>query len=88
MAKSAKNLTKERGKTHGSFITNALISQGLKDVIRGSSGWDELNDVHKEALDMICLKISRIMSGQADHADHWDDISGYAYLARTEKPPE
>ena len=30
---------------------------------------------------MIALKLSRILSGQANFKDHWDDISGYAKLA-------
>jgi len=30
---------------------------------------------------MIALKLSRILSGQADFKDHWDDIAGYAKLA-------
>ena len=34
-----------------------------------------------EALDMIALKLSRILSGQANFRDHWDDIAGYAKLA-------
>jgi hypothetical protein len=36
--------------------------------------------VHREALDMIALKLSRILSGQANFKDHWDDIAGYAKL--------
>jgi hypothetical protein len=36
---------------------------------------------HKEALDMIALKLSRILSGQANFKDHWLDLSGYSLLA-------
>ena len=30
---------------------------------------------------MIALKLSRILSGQSNFKDHWDDIAGYAKLA-------
>lgn len=71
-------LTEERGTTHGSFSENARISQQLKSVIY--SRHPNLDDVHREAIDMICLKLSRIASGHADFRDHWDDIAGYAHL--------
>jgi hypothetical protein len=29
---------------------------------------------------MIALKLSRILSGQANFKDHWNDIAGYAKL--------
>lgn len=72
-------LLNERQKTHGSFKDNARISQTLKATLY-TNGADKLEDVHKEALDMIALKLSRILSGQAMVKDHWDDIAGYAKL--------
>lgn len=74
------SLLQERQKTHGSFETNALISQKLKTLF-DELGADRFVHVHREALDMIALKLSRILSGQADFKDHWDDIAGYAKLA-------
>lgn len=75
-------LLQERAKTHGPFKTNAAISQRIKGLIRNSEMEtnDMLSDVHREALDMIALKISRILSGQSRFKDHWDDIAGYAKL--------
>lgn len=77
-------LLQERQKTHGSFANNAQISQLFKTYIRKSQvGYNDggFSDVHQEALDMICLKLSRICSGQANFKDHWIDIAGYAQLA-------
>lgn len=71
-------LLTEREATHGDFGTNAKISQALKGIIQPYA--KDLSAVHREALDMICLKISRILSGQAGYKDHWDDIAGYAKL--------
>ena len=32
------------------------------------------------ALDMICVKLGRIVNGNPDYADNWVDIAGYAKL--------
>lgn len=69
----------EREKTHGDFRLNAKVSREIKKAI----GWRDvigMKDAHREALDMIALKISRIATGQANFKDHWDDIAGYAKL--------
>lgn len=78
---TATDLTSERGKTHGSFATNALISQVIKDFMRSQLGWYQLSFVQKEALDVMALKQSRILSGQSFFLDHWADVGGYAELA-------
>jgi hypothetical protein len=77
-----KELLAERGKTHGDFGTHALITQELKGVMveQGAQNWKSLSDVQKEALEMIQHKIGRILAGNPDHKDHWDDIVGYAKL--------
>jgi hypothetical protein len=31
---------------------------------------------------MILHKLARVLSGNPDNADHWDDIGGYARLGR------
>jgi len=72
-------LTKERSNTHGSFAQNAKISQELKATIHCENA--DMSDVHREAIDMIFLNLSRIASGHANFRDHWDDVSGYAHLA-------
>lgn len=74
-------LTDTRQSTHGDFRTNARISQHLKAAVRGYEGWDHLDDVEKESIDMICLKLSRIVSGKSLERKHWEDVEGYAHLA-------
>lgn len=79
-------ITAERKKTHGDFSDHAKITQTLKDVLRSfEAEWDKLNDCQKEAIEMIAHKIGRIMAGDPNFADHWDDIGGYAKIAR-ERP--
>jgi len=55
--------------------------QSLKRVVQTEVGWDRLTDVQREALHMILHKVGRIISGNPNTHDHWDDIAGYAKLA-------
>ncbi len=78
-------LLQKREKTHGSFAENARISQELKDIfdreLDTSANYNDYGDVQCEVLDMIALKLSRILSGKANRKEHWEDIAGYAQLA-------
>jgi hypothetical protein len=74
------SLLAEREKTHGPYAVKAEIIQELKRVMGSYPGWHSLNDVQKESLDMIVHKIGRILSGDPNCKDHWDDICGYAKL--------
>lgn len=74
-------LLTERHSTHGRFKDNAELSQALKYILRQQFGWSKLSMVQREALEMICLKVSRIMSGKPYELQHWEDIVGYAELA-------
>ena len=40
-----------------------------------------LNPIHKESLEMIVTKMSRITNGNSREVDHWLDIAGYALIA-------
>jgi len=75
-----------RGKTHGDWGEQAVITQSLKDVMRMVDGWDGLTSSDCEALEMIAVKIGRILAGDPNHRDHWLDISGYAMLAAGRGP--
>ncbi len=70
----------ERGKTHGDFTDNARVMQSMKRIVHAEVGWDRLDDVKREAIHMIIHKIGRIISGNPEVKDHWDDIAGYAKL--------
>lgn len=74
-------LLSERGTTHGSFTDNARNGQMLREAFRSSPRWAEMPPEHREALDHIAGKLSRILSGQSRFRDHWADIAGYATLA-------
>ena len=74
---------KQRQKTYGEFATHAKISQDLKNVMR-EHGLYELDADQIEALEMVAHKIARVLNGNPNHRDHWDDIAGYATLVAEE----
>ncbi len=71
---------KERGSTHGKFRDNGRIAQAIKRAIQSGPKYEELTDTQKEAMSYIAGKMSRIVSGNPDHADNWLDIQGFAGL--------
>jgi len=79
-------LLTERGTTHGSFTDNARYAQRLRAFWRTSPAWESMPDEHREALDQIAGKLSRILSGQSTFRDHFDDIAGYSVLAANACP--
>lgn len=81
----------ERGAQYGKFEGHALVTQALKEVIQthiadqgyvtdSTPAYQMLAPDQREALDMIANKIGRILNGNPNHADSWDDIAGYAKL--------
>lgn len=75
-----KNILTERGKVHGNFTNHAQFAQSLKHIAQTSANWNKLTNVQTEGLEMILHKVARILAGDPNHADHWDDIAGYATL--------
>jgi hypothetical protein len=75
-------LLAERGRTHGNYVTHALITQDLKRVVTHHVADLDRRLEHdmQETLDMIAHKIGRIIAGNPAEPDHWRDIAGYAQL--------
>lgn len=78
------NILEERGKTHGQYPKQARCSQALKYVLRTGDKFNQLSGEQLESLELICMKMSRIVNGDPNHKDSWDDISGYATLISNE----
>ena len=70
----------ERGGRYGAFIDQGRIEQNIKEVMRNTPNWEKLAPDQKSALEMIAVKISRILKGDPKYADNWHDIVGYAKL--------
>lgn len=78
-------LLNERSKTHGPYELHAEITQAIKSnmvyfKINDIPVWYKLSNEQRESLDMIAHKIGRILAGDPNFRDHWDDIAGYAKL--------
>jgi hypothetical protein len=84
MTQSTGSILAERQKTHGEYRTHAAISQRIKRAFGTEK--TKLNDMQIEALEMIAHKIGRILNGNPDFRDHWDDIAGYAKLVADRCP--
>jgi len=72
-------ILKEREKTHGEFVSNAEHYITITNALYLASH-SLLAPYHRLALDMIALKLSRILNGNPNEIDHWKDIAGYATL--------
>lgn len=82
MKEVIEELIEERGSTHGDWYQQSAKAQGIKKELQTSVNWNNLSNSHKDALEMIAVKLSRILTGDPDEADHWDDIAGYARLGK------
>ena len=71
----------QRQNVHGDFGDNSQVTHDLMMVICSTKNWKSLTPVQMAALYMIQHKISRILSGDPNFADHWHDIGGYAKCA-------
>lgn len=70
----------ERGSRYGSFVGHAKITQSIKDAMKKSNNWDNLEPDQKECLEMIAHKVGRILNGDSNYHDSWHDIVGYTKL--------
>ncbi len=74
-------ILRERGKMYGNFLRQAGIAADLKGIMRAHIDWTmQLAPDQREALEMIAVKIARILNGNPNHGDSWRDIEGYARL--------
>jgi hypothetical protein len=72
----------ERHNTYGVFADLARTTFAIREVI-----YAELEKRNKVldpdqlyALEMIIVKIGRLINGDASHEDSWKDIAGYSQL--------
>lgn len=77
-------LLEARGKTHGDYKIQANVAQQLKKILRSAPNWEVLSDSQRDSLEMDAVKTSRILCGDPDEPDHWDDKAGYAKLVANE----
>lgn len=82
----------ERKTTHGEYNDDARAAMALVDALllaemeRENRKQDPLSDTQRHSLYMILFKVARIVAGDANLPDHWDDIQGYAKLVSDRLP--
>ena len=74
----------DREKKYGSFVANARLAQGLKNIARSTDGWYGLPDTQREAIEFIFKKIARQINGAKNYPDNFHYIAGYAMLVEQE----
>ena len=82
MDESNKNLDEildERSEYGDYSLMSNRIAQ-ISTSIRHSIGYPEMPPSQQHALDMIAVKIGRLVTGRSDKIDTWRDIAGYATL--------
>jgi len=78
---TVEQITAARGPVYGPFLHNAIVAQNIKAAFQSAPPRpDRLPADVQEALDLIALKISRIVTGDPEYLDNWDDIGGYAKI--------
>ena len=75
-------LLDKRAEQYGSFMASANVAIRLKGVMHNAIAQQDLHLAPDQllALDMIAVKVSRILTGNPSHIDSWVDIAGYAKL--------
>jgi hypothetical protein len=77
--------TPNRDHQHGGMEAVGGVAQQMKAAVRLGRNWHRLSPGEQEALDMICHKVGRVMSGANPHdRQHWEDLAGYPVAAMRE----
>lgn len=72
----------DRGQKYGAYIEQAQTAQRLKRILADvvATRVTPIRSDAAESMQMICTKLSRLVHGDPEHLDSWDDIAGYARL--------
>ncbi len=66
-----------RASKHGDFVKMSEAIEAIENQMK-AWGLDELPAYQRHALQLISVKIGRILVGNNNFDDHWRDIAGYA----------
>ena len=81
-AQDVNSILNVRANNYGKFKDGAALMQAIKRELASHAAKHDKTfaDDQWEALEMIVHKIGRIVNGNPNKADSWDDIAGYAKL--------
>lgn len=69
-----------RQESYGNFLEQSQIARKLQWDMQITPNWNSLDADQQASLQMIAVKIARILNGNPNHTDSWHDIAGYATL--------
>ena len=72
-----RNLLEDRGQDYGDYGVMCAVIQRIKIAMQSSPNWKDLADTQREALELSATKIGRILSGNRNKVDSWQDVIGY-----------
>lgn len=67
------DVLQERGARYGTFSQNGALYHALKTLLTT----EKASPVQQMCLDMISMKLSRMINGDINYRDNWVDIIGY-----------
>lgn len=79
-------ILEQRGEEYGEYSDIASVAQGLKINARAAVGYNRLSYDQAEAVDMVLHKLARILNGNPNHRDSWQDMIGYLKLVEERLP--
>lgn len=80
MSESIKETLDSRKSAHGNFWESSSTCINLKEIMQSTPNWIAMAPAKRRALEMVMEKVSRILWGDHNFADHWHDIAGYVSL--------
>jgi hypothetical protein len=75
-----RHILNERTNSYGTFLEEAHISQELKAAMELGRNWSILPCDIKQSLEMVCVKVARILNGNYNYKDNFVDCIGYLQL--------
>ena len=75
---SIEDITKARESDYGGLNNVSYVARKLKLLFRELGYETHFSDVQVEGTDMILHKFARLISGNPNNVDSWNDIAGYA----------
>lgn len=80
MNNSIKETLESRKSAHGCFWESSNTCATLKRTMQSTPNWPLMEPAKQRALEMVVEKVTRILYGDHNFADHWHDIAGYVSL--------
>lgn len=77
------NTLRQREKKYGDYQTQAELTQNIVEAMKEGGSWTSLDAGQNQALNMIALKVGRLLNGDPNDPETWHDIAGYATLVET-----